>query len=118
MLALAFVHFALAQDFQGFLFQGVFAGAVAHLGHFLLVGGEFIVDFGDFDVDGVDAGVDLGTVRGKVRMGETVGTRTPSIAWFRVGLGAVFLAPKRRFMMENGQRVLLELVIRSEWLLG
>jgi len=47
------------QDLEGFLLEGGFAGAVAHFGEASLVGGEFGVEFGEFDVDGVDVGVGL-----------------------------------------------------------
>ena len=60
LVALGFVEFAALQDLEGFLLEGGFAGAVAHFGHALLVGGEFGVEFGEFDVDGFDVGVCLG----------------------------------------------------------
>ncbi len=59
LVALAFVHLPSLQDLEGFLFQGGFAGAVAHLGHALLVGGQFGIQFGEFDVEGFDVGVCL-----------------------------------------------------------
>ena len=57
LIALTFVHFAALEDLEGFLFEGGFAGAVSHLGHALLVGGEFGIEFGELDVDAFDVGV-------------------------------------------------------------
>lgn len=59
LVALAFVHLAALQDFECFLLDGGFAGAVAHLGELGLVGGEFGIYGGEFDVEGGDAFVDL-----------------------------------------------------------
>jgi len=42
------------------LFDGCFAGAVAHLGELGLVGCEFGIDAGELDIDGFDARVDAG----------------------------------------------------------
>lgn len=64
LVALAFVQFAPLQDLERFLLQRRFAGAVAHFGHALLVGGEFGVEFGEFDVDGFDVRVGLERVEG------------------------------------------------------
>ena len=59
MRALGFVQLAALEDLEGFLFEGGFAGAVAHFGHAGLVRGEFGVEFGEFYVEGVDVGVGL-----------------------------------------------------------
>jgi hypothetical protein len=52
--------FPLLEDFEGFLFDGCFAGAVAHLGELLLVGGELGIKLRQLDVDAFYACVDLG----------------------------------------------------------
>lgn len=59
LVALRFVHFASLEDLEGFLFQGGFAGSVAHLGETLLMRGEFSVELGEFDVEGFDVRVCL-----------------------------------------------------------
>ena len=59
LVALGFVLFSALEDFEGLLAEGVFAGSVAHLREFGLVGGEFGVEGGEFDVDAGDAVVDL-----------------------------------------------------------
>jgi hypothetical protein len=64
LVALRLVHLALLEDFEGFGLDSGFAGAVAHLGELGLVGGEFGVEFGELDVDGFDAGVDLEVIEG------------------------------------------------------
>ena len=42
------------------MLEGGLSGPVAHLGHALLVGGEFGVELGEFDVDAFDVGVGVG----------------------------------------------------------
>ena len=59
LFALGFVHFAALEDLERFLLDGRFPGAVAHLGHASLIGGQFGRLFGDFDVKGFDVRVDL-----------------------------------------------------------
>jgi hypothetical protein len=76
LVALRFVLFPLLEDFEGFLFDGCFAGAVAHLGELLLVGGKLGIKLRQLDVDAL-----------------------LEMALLSVGLGALLLAPNRRFML-------------------
>lgn len=81
------------------MLDGSFAGAVAHFGELLLVGGEFGVEFGELDVEAFYSCVDLGQVSsdGGGKCGVEVGTF--EMALVRVGLGPVLFAPKRRFIL-------------------
>ena len=88
---------------MGFLTVDVLAGAVAHFGHLLAEGFEFFLGFGDFDVEGFDAGVELRLVS-IVNIAWLQGERTPVIAPSRVGLGAVLFAPNSLFMVPVAAR--------------
>ena len=59
LVALTLVHLSALEDFQGFLFDGGLAGAVAHFRELGLVAGEFGVDRGEFDVNRGYSFVDL-----------------------------------------------------------
>jgi len=63
----------------------------------LLVGGQLGVEFGELDIEALDAGVDLGVLAGRASV--EAGMLTLEMAEVSVGLGAVLFAPKRRFMV-------------------
>lgn len=54
------------------MLQGGFPRPVAHLGHAGLVGGEFGIEFGELDVEGVDVCVGGGDGGGEGRSGRFV----------------------------------------------
>lgn len=60
LVALGLVLFPPLEDLERFLFERGLAGAVAHFGQAGLVGAEFGVEFGEFDVEGFDVGVGVG----------------------------------------------------------
>lgn len=95
-----------------FLLQGVFSRAITHLRQPLLVSGELRIQLGKLHINGLDAGLKLwgeyyqrtsihldvfGLFCDVEKLGPGCGLTFPMAPW-RVGFGAVFLAPKRRFM--------------------
>lgn len=99
LVLLGFVHFALLEDLDGFLFDGGFPGPVAHAGEALLVGRQFTGEFGEFDVDGLYSRVDLERWSVGGRTNVRVVSLAFAMALFRVGFGAVFFAPNNRFIL-------------------
>jgi hypothetical protein len=69
LISLRLVHFALLEDFEGLLFYGGLARAIAHFAEALLVGGEFAIQLCELDVYAFDASVDLVVVSMNVVVG-------------------------------------------------
>ena len=98
LVALGLVHFALLQHLEGLLLDGRLAGPIAHLAELLLVGRELCVELGKLDIEAFDTGVNLDASGSWPATGEER-EATLEMALAREGLGAVFFAPKRRFMV-------------------
>jgi hypothetical protein len=100
LLLLRLVHLALLQDLDRFLLDRRLARPIAHPREALLVGAEFAVELSQFDIDGVDARVDLQCIINiPCACSRPLLSHTLEIALLSDGLGALLLAPNKRFMV-------------------